>query len=94
MPSRVAAAPGAIRNEHGVLISCGGTLVWDDGVAATFECGFDRLCQMLQFAGSRSTVHLDDFAIPHCEDRGSLRWTRMQRLWTTASVPATPLRRC
>lgn len=76
LPSYVVAQPGHKKNEAGVLINCGATLVWQSGCVATFDCGFDvELQQIFVVSGTKAVVRLDDFVIPNTEDSGAFELT-------------------
>ncbi|KAJ8619238.1 hypothetical protein MRB53_015424 [Persea americana] len=36
----VTALPGPVLNKAGVILSCGASLLWEDGTVATLECSF------------------------------------------------------
>ncbi|KAG1334543.1 putative oxidoreductase [Cocos nucifera] len=65
LPGTAIAHHGCMKNQAGVILSCGATLVWDDGKVATFYCSFfSNLTMELSVLGTRGTLHLSDFVIP------------------------------
>ncbi|KAK9815377.1 hypothetical protein WJX72_002475 [[Myrmecia] bisecta] len=71
-PASVTAHPAPAYNQNEVLIHVGATLIWKDGRRACFECGFDRaFTQLVEVGGTRGLLQLDDFVIPHSEDKAS-----------------------
>lgn len=68
-PSLVQAHAGPVYNENGVLYHAAGTLLWEDGRRAIFDCGYDRCTtQLIEVAGTKGLVLWDDLCIPHQED--------------------------
>ncbi|XP_038884356.1 uncharacterized oxidoreductase At4g09670-like [Benincasa hispida] len=68
LPKKVIALPNPIRNECGVILSCGCSLLWDDGKIATFYCSFlSNMTTNLTAIGTNGTLHLTDFVIPYDE---------------------------
>lgn len=68
LPKTVVATPGPVLNEAGVILSCGGSLNWDDGRVATFSCSFlANLTMEITAAGTNGTLHVYDFIIPFKE---------------------------
>eukprot|EP00245_Coleochaete_scutata_P000085 TRINITY_DN10090_c0_g1_i1.p1 TRINITY_DN10090_c0_g1~~TRINITY_DN10090_c0_g1_i1.p1 ORF type:complete len:412 (+),score=87.95 TRINITY_DN10090_c0_g1_i1:117-1238(+) len=69
LPVKVAAHPGILRSEEGVVISCGATLVWADGTRANFDCGFDAAVnESFEIVGTKAILKGDDHTIPLRED--------------------------
>lgn len=74
MPKTVTAHPGALFNEHGVITSCGATLVWADGRTATFTTSFSTgLVMKLFVVGEKGSLEVDDFVIPYVADKASYK---------------------
>ena len=40
LPKTVVAHPKPVTNDAGVILSCGSSLIWEDGRVATFHCSF------------------------------------------------------
>ncbi|KAA8537989.1 hypothetical protein F0562_027431 [Nyssa sinensis] len=65
LPKTVTALPGADFNEAGVILSCGSTLHWADGKAATFYCSFlTNLSMDIIPLGTKGTLRVHDFVVP------------------------------
>lgn len=68
LPKRVIALPNPVLNELGVILSCGCSLLWEDGKVATFHCSFlSNLTMDVTAIGTNGTLHLNDFIIPYVE---------------------------
>ncbi|XP_072977497.1 uncharacterized oxidoreductase At4g09670 [Typha angustifolia] len=68
LPKTVIAQRGPVKNEAGIILSCGATLLWDDGKVATLNCSFlAHLTMEVSAMGTRGTLHLTDFVIPYEE---------------------------
>ncbi|EHA8588666.1 putative oxidoreductase [Cocos nucifera] len=75
LPKTATAHHGPATNQAGVNLSCGATLLWDDGKVANFHCSFlARLTMELSVAGTRGTLHLSDFVIPLEETHAKFRF--------------------
>lgn len=70
LPHSVTALPDIIKNSDGVILSCSGSLHWDnkdntETRTAIFHCSFFANVSMeLAVTGSKGSVHLDDYIIP------------------------------
>lgn len=74
MPKTAIALRGPVTNKAGVILSCGSSLVWEDGKVATFHCSFlSHLTMEVSVVGTRGTLHLSDFVIPF--EEGSAPFT-------------------
>lgn len=72
LPKTVIAQRNPVRNEAGVILSCGASLYWQDGKSATFHCSFlSNLTMDLTAIGTKGTLHVHDFVIPHQEKEAS-----------------------
>lgn len=90
VPVSVAAYPGFIKNNEGVPISVGGTLIFKDGRRGNFRCSFDTaLTQHLEICGSKGTILIDDFVIPRSETKAEFVVTRDHRLGELDTWDAT-----
>ncbi|XP_058096617.1 uncharacterized oxidoreductase At4g09670-like [Magnolia sinica] len=68
LPKTVTALQGTYFNKAGVILSCGASMVWEDGKVATFHCGLRiNLVMDVTVHGSNGTLHLNDFVIPFKE---------------------------
>jgi len=68
-PTLVQGHLGAVRNSEGVLIECGATLLWADGLISSFDCSFrNSLRQWLEVVGNNSTLAFDDFVLHNDSD--------------------------
>ncbi|XP_008810258.1 uncharacterized oxidoreductase At4g09670-like [Phoenix dactylifera] len=75
LPKTAIAHHGSVKNRAGVILSCGATLVWDDGKVATFHCSFlSHLTMEVSVVGTRGTLHLSDFVIPFEETTAKFRF--------------------
>ncbi|XP_020580981.1 uncharacterized oxidoreductase At4g09670-like [Phalaenopsis equestris] len=65
LPRTAVAFPNPVKNEAGVLLSCGASLHWENGTVATFHCSFlaHRTFQATA-VGSKGTLTLSDFVNP------------------------------
>ncbi|XP_020575477.1 uncharacterized oxidoreductase At4g09670-like [Phalaenopsis equestris] len=69
LPKTAAAFPNPVKNEAGVILSCGASLHWEDGTVATFHCSFlAHLTFEVMIVGSKGTLSLSDFVIPFEEN--------------------------
>uniref|UniRef100_A0A1D1XGD2 Putative oxidoreductase At4g09670 n=1 Tax=Anthurium amnicola TaxID=1678845 RepID=A0A1D1XGD2_9ARAE len=72
LPKTAIALRSPVTNTTGVILSCGSSLVWEDGKVATFHCSFlSHLTMELSVVGTRGTLRLGDFVIPFDEDSAS-----------------------
>uniref|UniRef100_A0A1D1YDX3 Putative oxidoreductase At4g09670 n=1 Tax=Anthurium amnicola TaxID=1678845 RepID=A0A1D1YDX3_9ARAE len=72
LPKTVIAFRGPVSNEAGVILSCGSSLLWEDGKMATFHGSFlSHLTMELSVIGTTGTLHLSDFVIPFEEGSAS-----------------------
>ncbi|KAG9451200.1 hypothetical protein H6P81_011165 [Aristolochia fimbriata] len=72
LPKSVTALRGTVFNKSGVILSCGASLLWEDGKVATFQCGFlSNLSMDITVIGKNGTLHLNDFVIPFTEKSAS-----------------------
>ncbi|KAG2665475.1 hypothetical protein I3843_15G009400 [Carya illinoinensis] len=72
LPKKVIALRGPVFNEAGVIMSCGGTLYWEDGQIANFYCCFlSHLTMDLTAIGTKGTLRLHDFVAPFEEHEAS-----------------------
>lgn len=68
LPNKAIALPNPVLNQAGVVLSCGASLIWDDGKSATFNCSFlSHLTMEVTAVGTKGTLHLTDFVIPYEE---------------------------
>ncbi|KAG0480399.1 hypothetical protein HPP92_011257 [Vanilla planifolia] len=81
LPNKVVAFPNPIKNEAGLIISCGASLQWENGSAAMFHCSFlAHLTFELTIVGSRGTLTLSDFLIPFEENSAPFSFASDSRL--------------
>ncbi|KAK9163977.1 hypothetical protein Syun_004879 [Stephania yunnanensis] len=72
LPKTVTAIKGTVFNEAGVILSCGASLLWEDGKVATFHCSFlSNTTMNITATGTVGTLHVDDFVIPCVETSSS-----------------------
>ncbi|XP_043719971.1 uncharacterized oxidoreductase At4g09670-like [Telopea speciosissima] len=72
LPKTVTALRGAILNEAGVILACGSSLEWEDRKTSTFYCSFlSNLTIDITVIGTKGTLHIHDFVIPHEEETAS-----------------------
>uniref|UniRef100_A0A0V0HY72 Putative oxidoreductase family protein-like n=1 Tax=Solanum chacoense TaxID=4108 RepID=A0A0V0HY72_SOLCH len=72
LPKSVIALRNPVFNKAGVIISCGASLLWEDGKVGTFHCSFlTNLTMDLTAVGTKGTLHLHDFIIPFEEKKAS-----------------------
>ncbi|KAI4320484.1 hypothetical protein MLD38_033961 [Melastoma candidum] len=72
LPKTVTALQGSVLNDSGVILSCGGSLLWGDGKVATFHCSFmSHLTMDITALGTNGTLHVHDFVIPYQEKEAS-----------------------
>ncbi|XP_058099943.1 uncharacterized oxidoreductase At4g09670-like [Magnolia sinica] len=72
LPKTVTALHGPVFNKAGVVLSCGASLLWEDGKTATFNCSFLFNSSMdITVLGTKGTLHLNDFIIPFNETSAS-----------------------
>ncbi|WOL09413.1 hypothetical protein Cni_G18166 [Canna indica] len=70
LPKKAIALHGAVKNEAGVILSCGSSLLWEDGKVATFHCSFlSHLNMELSVVGTGGSLQLSDFVIPFEEEK-------------------------
>ncbi|KAI4320644.1 hypothetical protein MLD38_034102 [Melastoma candidum] len=90
LPKTVTAQRGPVFNDAGVILSCGASLLWEDGKAATFNCSFlSHLTMDITAVGTKGTLHVHDFVVPFQEKEAS--YTAASGSWfndlVTAWVP-------
>ncbi|KMZ56734.1 Oxidoreductase [Zostera marina] len=78
LPNSVIANRNPTFNDSGVPLSCGASLIWDNGLIATFHCSMQAQMSMdLCVIGTRGIIHVNDFVLPfdetfasfnHCSD--------------------------
>lgn len=76
LPKTVTALPALDLNQAGVILSCGSSLLWEDGMLATFHCSF--LCHEsmdVNLYGTQGSLHLTDFIIPFEESSASFSFS-------------------
>ncbi|MED6118230.1 hypothetical protein PIB30_000857 [Stylosanthes scabra] len=72
LPNTVIASRHPVLNQQGVILDCGASLYWDDGGVATFHCSFlANLTMDITAIGTKGTLHVHDFVIPHQEKEAS-----------------------
>ncbi|XAR62219.1 D-xylose 1-dehydrogenase (NADP(+)) [Bertholletia excelsa] len=72
LPETIAAWQSPELNTDGVILSCGATLYWKDGMTASFYCSFlTNLTMHLSVLGTKGNLHLHDFAVPFQENISS-----------------------
>ncbi|VVB08645.1 unnamed protein product [Arabis nemorensis] len=72
LPKTVTAFPGAVRNESGVILSCGASLSWEDGKTATIYCSFlADLAMDITAIGTKGTLRVHDYILPYKETEAS-----------------------
>ncbi|XP_042405380.1 uncharacterized oxidoreductase At4g09670-like [Zingiber officinale] len=70
LPKKAIALHGTVRNDSGIILSCGSSLLWEDGKVATFHCDFlTHLTMELSVVGTNGSLRLNDFVIPFEEDK-------------------------
>lgn len=75
LPKTVVALRGPVKNNAGVLLSCGAQFLWPDGRSATLNCSFlAHLTMQMTVIGTKGTLHVTDFIIPYEEGKGSFRF--------------------
>ena len=75
MPKTVTALPGPVLSKAGVILSCGASLLWEDGTVATLECSFlANLTMDGAVLGTKGTLHVNDFNIPFDETSASFKF--------------------
>ncbi|XP_077249989.1 putative oxidoreductase At4g09670 [Tasmannia lanceolata] len=80
LPKTVTAHRGPIFNKSGVNLSCGATLLWEDGKLATFHCSFvSNLTMDVSILGTNGTLRLNDFLIPFNETTASFSFSLRSR---------------
>ncbi|KAI9092545.1 hypothetical protein K1719_027673 [Acacia pycnantha] len=71
LPTSVIALPSAVKNDGGVILSCGASLHWPDGKLATFHCSFlSYLSFDVTALGTKGILRLHDFIVPFDENYG------------------------
>jgi len=74
LPKFVTALRNPVKNKAGVILSCGGSLHWEDGKVAIFHCSFlSNLTMDITAIGTKGTLHVNDFIIPYKENDASYR---------------------
>ncbi|XP_078172103.1 putative oxidoreductase At4g09670 [Carex rostrata] len=69
LPRTVVASPCLSLNSSGVILSCGASLYWDNGLVATLNCSFlSHVSMDLSVHGSKGTLLVRDLTIPYRED--------------------------
>ncbi|WOL12476.1 hypothetical protein Cni_G21243 [Canna indica] len=72
LPKKAIALQGTVNNKAGVIMSCGSSLLWEDGKVATFKCSFiGHLTMELSVVGTNGSLHVSDFVIPFEEGKAS-----------------------
>ncbi|KAK9740774.1 hypothetical protein RND81_03G059200 [Saponaria officinalis] len=72
LPKFVTALRNPVKNDAGVILSCGASLSWENGVVATFNCSFlANLTMDISAVGTNGTLHVTDFIIPYEEKSAS-----------------------
>ncbi|KAJ4762024.1 hypothetical protein LUZ62_072399 [Rhynchospora pubera] len=72
LPKTVVASLSLSLNQSGVILSCGASLYWDDGLVATLNCSFlSHVSTDLSIHGSQGTLLVRDLVIPYREDGAS-----------------------
>ncbi|KAL5992202.1 hypothetical protein ACLOJK_013117 [Asimina triloba] len=72
LPKTVTAFPHVDLNQHGVILSCGASLLWEDSTVATFHCSFLAHESMdINLYGTAGSIHVRDFIIPYEETSAS-----------------------
>ncbi|KAG0448687.1 hypothetical protein HPP92_027713 [Vanilla planifolia] len=80
LPETAIAFPNPVKNEAGVVLSCGASLHWEDGRIATLHCSFlAHLTTEMTAIGTKGTLHLSDFVIPF--EESSARFTIATNSW-------------
>ncbi|GAB4861070.1 hypothetical protein Ancab_036229 [Ancistrocladus abbreviatus] len=91
LPKTVTAIQGALTNEAGVLLTCGASLVWEDGKAATFHCSYLSNASMaITVIGTRGTLLVNDFGLPWQENIASFT-TATETTYVGLLTGMTPL---
>ncbi|GER55477.1 trans-1 2-dihydrobenzene-1 2-diol dehydrogenase [Striga asiatica] len=71
LPKTVTALRDAEFNEAGVILSCGASLLFHDGILATFYCSFlSNLTMEISALGTHGFLRVHDFTIPFQEKVG------------------------
>ncbi|KAK7246681.1 hypothetical protein RIF29_41551 [Crotalaria pallida] len=72
LPKTVIASREPVLNDAGVIMAVGASLHWEDGKVATFCCSFlSNLTMDITAIGTKGTLHVHDFIIPHEEKEAS-----------------------
>ncbi|KAF3340740.1 Oxidoreductase family, NAD-binding Rossmann fold [Carex littledalei] len=72
LPETAVALRGPVKNNAGVLLSCGAQLLWPDGRTATLNCSFlAHLSMQLTVIGTKGLLNVSDFVIPYEEGKTS-----------------------
>lgn len=90
LPKTVTAFKDAEFNEAGVILSCGASIVFADGLVATFYCSFlSNLTMDISVLGSNGFLRLHDFVIPFKENVGPF-YVNSNTTWEPLSIGITP----
>ncbi|KAK1266759.1 hypothetical protein QJS04_geneDACA000675 [Acorus gramineus] len=80
LPKTVTAHRGTTKNEAGVILACGASLLFEDGKVASFHCSFlSNLTIDLTVVGTNGTLCLHDFIIPF--EEGSAKFSLGTKSW-------------
>ncbi|KAK9713125.1 hypothetical protein RND81_06G004600 [Saponaria officinalis] len=73
LPKFATALKNPVYNKAGVVISCGASLLWENGALATFNCSFlAHLTMDFAVVGTNGSLNVTDFVIPYEEKSASL----------------------
>ncbi|KAK9713140.1 hypothetical protein RND81_06G006100 [Saponaria officinalis] len=73
LPKFATALRNPVYNNAGVVISCGASLLWENGAVATFNCSFlAHLTMDFAAVGTNGSLNVTDFVIPYEEKSASL----------------------
>ncbi|KAG7599193.1 Oxidoreductase N-terminal [Arabidopsis suecica] len=68
LPKTVAALPGFVLNDAGIVLACGALFNWEEGISGTIYCSFlANLTMEITAIGTKGTLRVHDFVIPYRE---------------------------
>lgn len=76
LPNTVIANRNPTFNDSGVILSFGASLIWEDGLMATFDCSaLSHLSMDLCVSGTNGVLRLNDFLVPLEETSASFTFS-------------------
>ncbi|KAJ3673775.1 hypothetical protein LUZ60_005767 [Juncus effusus] len=77
LPKTVTAFPNPVKNQSGIILSCGAHLQFPNDSCATFHCSFlAHLTMQLTVIGTKGTLNVTDFVIPYEESKAGFGFGR------------------